>query len=119
MPGVPFLTGLAAGLRLTAWAIALDLALLVLLPGLGAAAALAVNGWLPGREYFELAALRHMSWGAAHALRRRHTLGGWAAGLVLAVLAMVPLVNFFAPLFGAAFMVHVYKRYVHEERPVR
>lgn len=46
-------------------------------------------------------------------------LGRMAAGLVLAVLAMVPLVNFFAPLFGAAFMVHVYKRYVHEERPVR
>ena len=37
---------------------------------------------------------------------------------MLAALAAIPIVNFFAPLYGAAFMVHLYKRYVHEERPV-
>lgn len=117
--GVPFLTGLLSGLRLTLWVIVLNLALLVVLPGLGVAAVVAVNGWLLGREFFELAALRHMSYGAAKALRRRHAFGVWAAGLVLAALAMVPAVNLFAPLFGAAFMVHVYKHYQHEEHPIR
>lgn len=117
-PGVPFWTGLAAGLRLTFWVIVLNLMLLFLLPGIGAAAAVAANGWLLGREFFELAALRHMSPSAAKALRRRHVFGVWAAGLLLAALAAVPVVNVFAPLFGAAFMVHIYKRYMHEERPV-
>ena len=36
-----------------------------LLPGIGTAATVAVNGWLLGREFFELAALRHMSPSAA------------------------------------------------------
>ncbi len=119
--GVPFSTGLAAGLRLAVWVIVLNILLLpfnFLLPGIGTMVTVAVNGWLLGREFFELAALRHMSQSAARALRRRHAFGVWTAGLILAALSAVPFVNFFAPLFGAAFMVHVYKLYVHEERPV-
>ena len=88
------------------------------LPGIGTLATVAVNGWLLGREFFELAALRHMSQTAARNLRRRHVFGVWMGGLLLAALAAVPFVNFFAPLFGAAIMVHLYKRYQHEERPV-
>lgn len=120
-PGVSFWKGLFAGLRLAGWVILFSLILLpfnFLLPGIGTALTLAVNGWLLGREFFELAALRHMSQSAARALRRRHTFGVWFAGLMLAALAAIPIVNFFAPLYGAAFMVHLYKRYVHEERPV-
>lgn len=119
--GVPFWTGLSAGLRLAFWVIVLNVVLLpfnFLLPGIGTAVTLAVNGWLLGREFFELAALRHMSQSAAKALRRRHAAGVWTAGLMLAVLSAIPIINFLAPLFGAAFMVHVYKLYVHEERPV-
>jgi CysZ protein len=90
----------------------------VFLPGIGWAAGIAVNGWFLGREFFELAALRHMSASAATGLRRRHAAGVWLAGLIMAGLAAVPIVNFIAPLFGAAFMVHLYKLYIHEERPV-
>ena len=120
-PGVPFWRGLFAGLRLAFWVIAFTLVLLpfnIWLPGIATALTVAVNGWFLGREFFELAALRHMSPSAARTLRRRHLFGVWSAGLVLAVFAIVPIVNFFAPLFGAAFMVHLYKRYVHQERPV-
>lgn len=119
--GTPFWRGLAAGLRLSLWVIVFTLVLLpfnFLLPGFGTAATLAVNGWLLGREFFELAALRHMSQSAARALRRRHTFGVWAGGALLALLSLIPFVNFFAPLFGAAFMVHLYKLYFHQERPV-
>jgi CysZ protein len=120
--GVPFWRGLFAGLRLAFWVILWSLVLLPFnfwLPGVGTVATIAVNGWLLGREFFELAALRHMSRGAANKLRRRHASGVWAAGLILASLAFVPIVNFFAPLYGAAFMVHLYKRYIHsEERPL-
>jgi CysZ protein len=41
----------------------------IALPFVGEAAALLVNGWLLGREYFELAALRHLPQAAADALR--------------------------------------------------
>lgn len=120
-PGTPFWRGLAAGLRLTFWVIVFTLLLLpfnFILPGIGTAATIAVNGWFLGREFFELAALRHMSQTAARGLRRRHVSGVWAGGLLLAALSTVPFVNFFAPLFGAAFMVHLYKLYAHQERPV-
>jgi CysZ protein len=119
--GASFSATLIAGLRLAAWVILLNVMLLpadILLPGLGEILSLMVNGWLLGREYFELAALRHMSMSAAGSLRRRHGFGVWAAGCLIAFLAIVPLVNFVAPLFGAAFMAHIFKRYVHEERPV-
>lgn len=119
--GTPFWRGLAAGLRLSFWVIVVTLVLLplnIFLPGVGWAATIAVNGWLLGREFFELAALRHLSQSAARALRRRNSFGVWSAGLLLAALSAVPFINFFAPLFGAAMMVHLYKLYSHQERPV-
>lgn len=119
--GTPFWTGLFAGLRLSFWVVLWTLVLLPFnfwLPGIGTALTIAVNGWLLGREFFELAALRHMSQSAARALRRRNSFGVWGAGLLLAGLSAIPFVNFFAPLFGAAMMVHLYKLYSHQERPV-
>ena len=118
--GAPFWGSIVAGLRLSAWVIVVTLALLpadIALPGIGSAATLVADGWLLGREYFELAALRHVSQGAANSMRRRHTFAIFGAGLVIALLSAIPLVNFIAPLFGAAFMVHVFKRIQHEERP--
>ncbi|MBU6296773.1 MAG: EI24 domain-containing protein [Alphaproteobacteria bacterium] len=119
--GASFSTTLFAGLRLALMVILVDLALLpvdVGVPGIAEAVTILVNGWLLGREYFELVALRHMTRSAADALRRRHGGGVFSAGLVISVLTAVPLVNLAAPLFGAAFMVHMFKRYTHEERPV-
>jgi CysZ protein len=118
-PGMPFRTGLAASLRLAGLVILADILLLpadLLLPGTGELATVAVNGFLLGREYFELAALRHLSRGAAAALRRRNTARIFGAGLVISAATAVPLANFFAPLFGAALMVHLYKRIAREAR---
>jgi CysZ protein len=90
----------------------------VAVPGLGELATVLANGWLLGREYFERVALRHLSRTAADALRRRHSGGVFSAGVIISVLTIVPIANLIAPLFGAAFMVHMFKRYWHEERPV-
>jgi len=106
-----------AGLRLAGLVLLADLLLLptdVLAPGIGEVATVVVNGFLLGREYFELAALRHVSLKAADALRRRNSGQVFAAGLILSVLTFVPLVNLFAPLFGAALMVHLYRRMAQE-----
>jgi CysZ protein len=71
---------------------------------------------LLGREFFELVALRHLSRPAVDSMRKRHATGILGAGIVIALLAMIPVVNFFAPLFGAAFMVHVFQHYQRQER---
>ncbi|MGD0864664.1 MAG: EI24 domain-containing protein [Rhizomicrobium sp.] len=117
--GAPFLTYLFVGLRLAAEVIVVTLALLpadVMLPGVGSVTTLVANGWLLGREFFELAALRHLSRSEVDNMRKRHPTGILGAGIVIALLAMIPVVNFFAPLFGAAFMVHVFQHYQRQER---
>jgi CysZ protein len=117
--GVPFFTGLLVGMRLAFWILLLSLVLLpfhILLPLAGTALALLVDGWLLGREFFELAALRHMSLTAADNMRKRHAFGVLGAGLIISLMAAIPVVNVIAPLFGAAFMAHEFKRYEHQER---
>lgn len=82
---------------------------LLLVPGVNAVAFLLVNGWLLGREFFDFAAMRQRSVEEARAMRRRHSGTVMLAGLVLAALLAVPLLNLAMPLFGAAMMVHLYK----------
>lgn len=65
------------------------------------------NGYLLGREYFELAALRRMNASEASVLRAAHRGQLFAAGLVIALLLTVPLVNLIAPIIGTAAMVHL------------
>ncbi|MCP1336472.1 EI24 domain-containing protein [Futiania mangrovi] len=67
-----------------------------------------VNGWLVGREFFELAALRHGSPAEAKALRLRHRGRVLTAGVALAFLLTIPVLNLIIPLFATAVMVHVY-----------
>ena len=74
---------------------------------------LLVNGYLVGREYFDMIASRHLDPAAARALRKSYRGRVYVAGLVLAVLFTVPVVNLFAPMLGAAAMVHLF----HSLRP--
>jgi CysZ protein len=118
--GVSTRTGLGAGLRLASIVLLANMVLLpadVLAPFFGEIATIVVNGFLLGREYFELAALRHISLKAADALRKRNGASVFGAGLILSLLTFVPVVNLFAPLFGAALMVHLYKRMVRKTPP--
>lgn len=68
-----------------------------------------INGYLLGREYFELVALRRLSPQAAHALRVAHAGRVSAAGVAIAVVLTVPLVNLVAPIIGTAAMVHLFE----------
>lgn len=67
----------------------------------------AVNGYLLGREYFELAALRRMDAADAASLHSAHRGQLFAAGLVIALMLTVPFVNLIAPIIGTAAMVHL------------
>jgi CysZ protein len=117
-PGAPFLSSLVIALRLFALIVVLTLALLpvdVALPVVGSVASLCVNGWLLGREYFELTALRHLPRAKVDAMRRNHSAALFGAGFVIAALAEIPVVDFVAPLFGVVLMVHVFKHLQHRE----
>lgn len=69
-----------------------------------------VNGFLLGREYFTLAAMRRLGRQGAAALRARHPVQIWVAGILMAVPLSVPLVNLFIPLLGAATFTHLFHR---------
>jgi uncharacterized protein involved in cysteine biosynthesis len=78
--------------------------------GIGTLVVLFVNGYLTGRTFFELAALRHMPPRQARALRRQHRVRLFLGGALISLLAMIPILNFFVPLFGAAMMTHEYNK---------
>jgi len=69
----------------------------------------AVNGYLLSREYFELVASRRLD--PADALRLRKAHGGtlFVAGIVIAFLLTVPIVNLLAPIIATAAMVHLFE----------
>jgi CysZ protein len=83
---------------------------LVLILGFGFLIFLTANAYLLGREYFELAALRHHDETAARRIRRRNAGTVFAAGLLIALFLAIPVVNLLGPLFATAFMVHLEKR---------
>ena len=84
--------------------------LLLLVPGVNAVAFLGANAYLLGRQYYEFVALRHLAPADAEALRRRHAGRIFLAGLVMAAVVAVPVLNLLTPLFATAFMVRVFKR---------
>ena len=108
----PLLTGIVTAAKflllvLLVNAVALPL---VLILGFGFLIFLAANAYLLGREYFELAALRHHDEPTARRLRRENAGTIFAAGLLIAAFLAIPIVNLLGPLFATAFMVHLEKR---------
>lgn len=68
----------------------------------------ALNGFLLGREYFTLAAMRRLGRERAKQLRAKHAGTIWLAGTLMAVPLSVPLVNLVIPILGAATFTHIY-----------
>lgn len=68
----------------------------------------AMNGFLLGREYFTLAAMRRIGRDGARKLRSKHSTTIWVAGTLMAIPLSVPLVNLVIPIIGAATFTHIY-----------
>lgn len=92
--------------------------LLVVFLGLGFIIFFALNGYLLGREYFQFAALRHVGQEEANQLRDKHGLSIFLAGLAIAVVLAIPILNLLTPLFAGAMMVHIFK-WVQKQSPVQ
>lgn len=69
----------------------------------------AVNGFMLGREYYTLAAMRRVGRARAKQLRRKHFATIWAAGILMAIPLSVPLLNLVIPILGAATFTHLFQ----------
>lgn len=109
---LPLGRALLYGLRFAGLSLLVNLAALVLVfvPVVNVGAFFAVNAYLLGREYFELAAGRFRPMEEAARMRVEHRGTVLLAGAMLAGLVLVPVVNLLTPLFGVALMVHLHKR---------
>jgi CysZ protein len=116
-PDLPRPVGMGVGesvwatVRFTAVALLLNLIALplYLLPGPNVVLYLALNGYLLGREYFELVAGRRLSWSKVAGMRQRARGRVWLAGVAIALLLTVPVLNLVAPVVAIAFMVHLFE----------
>jgi CysZ protein len=122
-PGLPaprptgLADGFASGLRLLLLAVLLNVIALpfYLIPVINLFIYYGLNGYLVGREYFELVALRRLDGAAARAMGRRHRGLLILAGAVIVFLLSLPLVNLLAPVLAAAFLLHVFERLRRDE----
>ena len=102
----------AITLRLTLLTLLFNLLALpvyLLVPGINLFLFLALNGYLFGRGYFEVVALRRLDMGAARRVRSRFAGRIFLGGVVIAGLFALPLVNLVAPVIATAFMLHIFE----------
>jgi uncharacterized protein involved in cysteine biosynthesis len=85
---------------------------LLFIPPLYVIVAWGLNGYLLGREYYEMAAFRRLDRGQAKALfaARRSTFT--AGGVLIAILSTIPVLNLIAPIIATAFVVHLFESVV-------
>ncbi|MXN66849.1 sulfate transporter family protein [Stappia sp. GBMRC 2046] len=93
--------------------------MLLLVPGINLVAFFLVNGYLLGREFFEFAAMRFMPQADAKSLRKAHGGTVFLAGLVIAGVLAVPILNLVTPIFATILMVHLYKRLARRQAAAR
>lgn len=79
----------------------------------------AVNGYLLGREYFQVVAERRMPVAEAASLRRRHQLQVLAGGIAMAVPLSIPILNLVVPVLGVAASTHLFHRLRGDRRQGR
>lgn len=110
--GTPLPTGRAilTGIQFFLIVLVVNLAVLpVVLFGIGAVALIAANAYLLSREYFEMVAMRHMPKAEARILRRENGPAVFFAGLLPALMSLIPVVNLVVPLFATAYFTHLFK----------
>ena len=107
--------GLASAARfVTVNLLLLPLYLVLLATGIGTAAAfLAVNAWLLGRDLGDMVAARHLSPATMREWRHATQARRFLLGLAVTGLFLVPFLNILAPVIGAAMATHLF----HRSRP--
>jgi len=68
-----------------------------------------VNGYLLSREYFELVALRRVDAEQAKVLRKANQGQLFVAGVVIAFLLTIPVINLITPVVATAAVIHLFE----------
>lgn len=113
VPRVPFFDGLRDTVNFLGVLVGANILAIfayVLLPFLAPFIFYALNGYLLGREYFQIAAMRRLGRDGAKDLRKQHTGQIWLAGGLMAVPLSIPLINLLIPILGAATFTHLFHR---------
>lgn len=75
-----------------------------------------LNGYLLGREYFELVAARHLPAMEAAKLRKQNFWRTWLAGILMVFPLVIPIMNLIVPVLGVATITHQFHRRWSAER---
>ncbi|WP_404371952.1 EI24 domain-containing protein [Sphingomonas sp. MMS24-J45] len=108
--------GIGLGLRSAGRAILINLALapvyiMLLVTGVGTALLFfLVNGWLLGNDFGQMVAARHMDDAMMRDWRKTGAVDRFALGVAGTALFMVPILNLFAPVIGAAMATHLFHK---------
>jgi uncharacterized protein involved in cysteine biosynthesis len=78
---------------------------------------LAINGYLLGRQYFELVGARRIGIAEAKRLRSRKVGRVWLAGILMAIPLSVPVLNVIVPVLGVASFTHMFHRLNGTDHP--
>jgi CysZ protein len=111
--------GLRQSVNFLGLVIAVNIGALFIYPFVGPAIPVAfwmVNGFLLGREYFSLVALRRLPPSEVKLMRHRNRWTLWAAGTLMAVPLSVPILNLVIPVLGVATFTHIYHRLANSGR---
>ncbi|CUH45678.1 EI24 domain-containing protein [Ruegeria atlantica] len=113
VPGIPLSESLRDGLSFMGVLVVANLLALILYAIFTPLAPFifwGMNGFLLGREYFTLAAMRRLGREGARKLRAKHATTIWMAGILMAIPLSVPLVNLVIPILGVATFTHIYHK---------
>ena len=113
VPRVPFYDGLRDTVNFLGVLIGANVLAIfayVMLPFMAPFIFYALNGFLLGREYFQIAAMRRLGRAGAKELRQQHNGQIWIAGCLMAVPLSIPLINLVIPILGAATFTHLFHR---------
>ena len=112
-PGISVWETVTTTSRLVLLLVVLNLAVLplYLIPVINVFVFYVLNGYLLGREYFEMVALRRLRPEKMLSLRRSRGLQVFIAGVVATFLLTIPFINFLAPVIATAAMVHLFEKW--------
>ena len=74
---------------------------------------LIINGYLIGREYFELIACRRIPIKEVSKLRKRQSTKLLVTGVILTLFMSIPFINLIVPIVATSAMVHMFEKWRH------
>ena len=114
---VPLWSSIFDGIKLAVLSLIVNILALpfLIFPPLYAVIVYGLNGWLLGREYYEMPAFRRLQRPVAKQLYRAHRWQFTRGGVLIAFISTIPIVNLIAPILATAFMVHLFESVVKLE----